>query len=176
MATVEGRDNFGEDPKFFIGEEVEKTPLFGKTTLFVIGKQNPKEILQRCLDNGIDHAYLGCANSFQPGDSNEEWGAWDHIISELIKADIWVTLDFDSGYANHDWFHDNGWNEYDKFIAMISVRLPYIKQFNYNATIKLDDKEFKASNSGVWCHNMHDLMDRRNYTDWTDYVGDKVID
>ena len=44
---VEGRDNFGEDPKFFIGVEVEKTPLFGKETLFVVGKQNPKEILQR---------------------------------------------------------------------------------------------------------------------------------
>ena len=137
MATVEGRDDFGEDPKFFIGEEVEKTPLFGKQTLFVIGKQNPKEI---------------------------------------IKADVWVTLDFDSGYANHEWFHDNGWNEYDKFIPMIAVRLPYVKQFNYNATIKLDDREFKGTNSGVWCHNLHDLMDRRNYTDWSNYVGDKVID
>ena len=176
MATVEGRDDFGEDPKFFIGEEVEKTPLFGKQTLFVIGKQNPKEILQRCLDNGIDHAYLGCANTFQPGDSNEEWEEWDHIILELMKADIWVTLDFDSGYANHEWFHDNGWNEYDKFIPMIAVRLPYIKQFNYNATIKLDDSSFKGTNSGVWCHQLHDLMDRRNYTDWSNYVGDKVID
>jgi|TARA_B110000977_G_scaffold82257_1_gene109841 hypothetical protein len=176
MGMVEGRDNFGEDPKFFIGVEVEKTPLFGKETLFVVGKQNPKEILQRCLDNEIDHAYLGCANSFQPGDSNEEWAEWDHIILELMKADIWVTLDFDSGYANHEWFHDNGWNEYDKFIPMIAVRLPYIKQFNYNATIKLDDSSFKGTNSGVWCHNVHDLMDRRNYTDWAEYIGDKVID
>ena len=173
---VENRENFGDDPKFFIGVEVEKTPLFGKETLFVVGKQNPKEILQRCLDNEIDHAYLGCANSFQPGDSNEEWAEWDHIILELMKADIWVTLDFDSGYANHEWFHDNGWNEYDKFIPMIAVRLPYIKQFNYNATIKLDDSSFKGTNSGVWCHNVHDLMDRRNYTDWAEYIGDKVID
>ena len=176
MATVEGRDNFGDDPKFFIGVEVERTPLHGMETLFVIGKQNPKEILQRCLENTIEHAYLGCANSFQPGDDTEEWEAWDHIITELIKADIWITLDFDSGYANHEWLHDNGWNEYDKFVPMIAVRMPNVKLFNYNATVKIDDSSFKGTNSGVWCHSLHDLRDRSKYTDWTDYVGDEVID
>ena len=45
--AVEGRDNFGEDPKFFVGVEVERSPLYGMPTLFVIDKQNPKEILQR---------------------------------------------------------------------------------------------------------------------------------
>ena len=34
MAKVEGRENFGEDPKFFIGKEVDKTPLHGRKTLF----------------------------------------------------------------------------------------------------------------------------------------------
>ena len=65
MAKVEGRENFGEDPKFFIGKEVEKTPLHGRKTLFVIGRQNPKEILlPRCPNNKIDHVYLGCADPF----------------------------------------------------------------------------------------------------------------
>ena len=27
MGKVEGRDNFGEDPKFFIGVEVERSPI-----------------------------------------------------------------------------------------------------------------------------------------------------
>ena len=133
--AVEGRDNFGDDPKFFIGTEVEHTPLYGKRTLFVIGKQNPKEILQRCLDNGIDHAYLGCADSFQPGDDVVEWEAWDHIIEELIKADIWITLDFDSKYCNHKWIHDNGWTDYEKFVPMIAVRMPHIKLYNYNLSL-----------------------------------------
>ena len=53
MAKVKGRENFGEDPKFFIGKEVEKTPLHGRKTLFVIGRQNPKEILSRCPNNKI---------------------------------------------------------------------------------------------------------------------------
>lgn len=176
MATVDGRENFGDDPKFFIGVEVERTPLFGKQTLFVIGKQNPKEILARCLNNKIDHVYLGCADSFQPEDDSEQWQDWDYIITQLLEADVWVTLDFDSKYCNHPWLHDNGWNEYDKFIPMIAVRMPYIKLFNYNTTVKLDDKSFKGSNSGVWCHQLHDLKDRTKYTDWSDYVGDTVID
>ena len=54
--AVEGRDNFGDDPKFFIGTEVEHTPLYGKRTLFVIGTLNPNEILHRCVDHAIDHA------------------------------------------------------------------------------------------------------------------------
>ena len=58
MAKVEGRENFGEDPKFFIGKEVEKTPLHGRKTLFVIGRQNPKEILARCLNNKIDRIWV----------------------------------------------------------------------------------------------------------------------
>ena len=174
--AVEGRDNFGDDPKFFIGTEVEHTPLYGKRTLFVIGKQNPKEILQRCLDNGIDHEYLGCADSFQRGDDVVEWEAWDHIIEELIKADIWITLDFDSKYCNHKWIHDNGWTDYEKFVPMIAVRMPHIKLYNYNTTIKLDDSSFKGTNSGVWCHTLHDLKDRTKYTDWSDYTGDEVIE
>ena len=84
MAKVEGRENFGEDPKFFIGKEVEKTPLHGRKTLFVIGRQNPKEILARCLNNKIDHVYLGCADSFQPGDDKDSWSDWDFIISTLL--------------------------------------------------------------------------------------------
>lgn len=176
MATVDGRENFGDDPIFFIGTEVEHTPLYGKRTLFVIGQQNPKEILARCLNNKIDHVYLGCADSFQPNDDIESWNGWDYIIRTLLDADVWVTLDFDSSYASHQWFHDNCWNDYAKFIPMIAVRVPNIKLFNYNTTVKLDDSSFKGTNTGVWCHQLHDLKDRSKYTDWADYVGDEVID
>ena len=175
MAKVEGRENFGEDPKFFIGKEVEQTPLKGRRTLFVIGAQNPKEILARCLNNKIDHVYLGCADSFKPT-KREDWTDWDFIITTLLEADVWVTLDFDSGFANHNYFQDYKWNENAKFIPMIAVRLPYIDKFNYNATLKLDDKSFEGTNTGVWCHQLHDLKDRSNYTDWTEYVGDEVIE
>ncbi len=59
---------------------------------------------------------------------------------------------------------------------MISVKLPYIRQFNYNATLKLDDTTWGKSNPGVWCHSLHELQQRSVYTDWKDYVGDTVIE
>ena len=69
-----------------------------------------------------------------------------------------------------------GWDEYNKFVAMISVPMPYVNQFNYNATLKIDDKAFKGPNGGVWCHQIHNLRNRSNYTDWSAYIGDEVID
>ena len=58
---------------------------------------------------------------------------------------------------------------------MISVKVPHIRLFNYNATVKVDDTGFKESNPGVWCHRLHDLMDRSKFTDWSKYTKDEVI-
>ncbi len=71
---------------------------------------------------------------------------------------------------------EGGMVEYDTFIPMISVKLPYINQFNYNATLKLDDKDFKATNPGVWSHSLHKLQDRKVFTDWSKYTKDEIID
>jgi len=92
---------------------------------------------------------------------------------ELLKNDIWVTLDYDVKY--HEIILDYGFIEYSTFIPMISVKLPYINQLGYNATLKLDDKDFKATNPGVWCHSLHELQDRKVFTDWTKYTKDEVI-
>ena len=49
-------------------------------------------------------------------DDKDSWSDWDFIITTLLEADVWVTLDFDSKYANHKWIHDNGWTDYAKFV------------------------------------------------------------
>ena len=41
------REGYTDDTKFFIGTEVERSPAYGQRTLFVIGRQNPKEIRAR---------------------------------------------------------------------------------------------------------------------------------
>jgi len=69
-----------------------------------------------------------------------------------------------------------GYNEQSKFISQISVKLPYIDHLNYNACIKIDDKDFKASNAGVWIHQVHDLQDRSKFTDWSKYENDNPVD
>ena len=58
---------------------------------------------------------------------------------------------------------------------MISVKLPYLQQLGYNAIIKLDDKDFKSTNPGVWCHNLHSLLTRETFTDWSKYTKDEVL-
>ena len=170
---MNNRDGHNDSTKFFIGTEVEHTPAHGQRTLFVVGLQPKEEILARALNNKCPHIYLGANQSFNP--SNDDWGAWDQLITSLLKDGIWVTLDFDSGYANHPWFHDNGWSEYNNFIPMISVKMPHIRLFNYNATVKIDDKGFKESNPGVCCHSLHSLQNRENFTDWSKYTSDEVI-
>lgn len=172
--SVEGRDNFGKDPKFFVGTEVEHTPMYGERTLFVIGKQNPKEILMRALNHKCKHIYLGCGYCFSP-ETEIEWDEWHHVVNYLLDVEgVWVTVDYNVKY--HEGVLEYGWNENERFISMISVPLPNIDLLNYNATVKIDDKAFKATNGGVWCHNVHELRDRSVFSKWDDYVGDEVIE
>ena len=171
---MENRDGHDDNTKFFIGTEVEHTPAYGQRTLFVVGLQPKEEILARALNNKCPHIYLGANQSFKPTDV--EWQHWDNLVTGLLKDGIWVTLDFDVSYANHEWFHDGGWCEYDNFIPMISVKIPYTRLYNYNATVKIDDKGFKQSNPGVWCHSLHSLQNRSQFTDWSKYTKDEVIE
>ena len=106
--------------------------------------------------------------------NEDNWRDWNFIVNGLLNDDIWVTLDYDSKY--HEEVLEQGWIEFNSFIPMISVKLPYINQLNYNACIKLDDKDFKASNPGVWVHSVQDLQKRNVFTDWTKYTKDEIID
>jgi hypothetical protein len=160
---------------YFIGTEVENTAMKGERTLFVVGVRPVDEIvaqLNKVGRNDIRHIYLGTSQSFTP-QSYDDWKAWDKMIMGLLGLNYWVTLDF--GVEHADTIHEEGWCENNRFIPMISVKLPYIKLYNYNATLKIDDTTWGHSNPGVWCHSLHDLMDRKVYTDWKDYVGDEEI-
>jgi hypothetical protein len=72
-------------------------------------------------------------------------------------------------------FHDGGLNEHANFIPQIRVPIPYVKLWNYNTMLKIDDKDFKATNPGVWSHSLHTLMDRSKFTDWNQYKQDKAL-
>jgi len=157
---------------YFIGTEVEHTAMKGEKTLFVVGIQPVEEIKKIAIEHNLRHLYFGTSQSFHPT-TIELWDQWDDMITPLLQSGFWVTLDFGVEYA--DEIHEEGWCEFDKFIPMISVKLPYIRQYNYNATLKIDDTTWGHSNPGVWCHQLHNLMDRTVYTDWDHYVGDTII-
>lgn len=163
-----------ENVKFFTGVEVEHTPAKGKYTLFVTGVQTVEEIEEQ-LTYQIEHIYFGANQSFPNPDINDGpvWRKWEAMILPFLKKGYLCTLDIDVKSA--EGLVEGGLVEYNNFIPMISVKLPYIQMLGYNATIKLDDKDFAASNPGVWCHSLHDLRDRQVFTDWSRYTNDEVI-
>ena len=166
----------------FIGTEVEHTPAFQQKTLFVVGL-HPWEEIDKMLNDPytsigqqpITHIYFGANQSFPKLSVNDadEWREWEDMIVECLENNFLCTLDLD--VAQVEGLVEGRLVEYRNFIPQISVKLPYLQQLGYNATIKLDDKDFKATNPGVWCHNLHDLLKRDRFTDWDKYGNDEIL-
>jgi hypothetical protein len=161
-----------ENIKFFYGTEIEHTPAHNMKTLFVVGVQPVDEIGINL--KGAEHIYFGANMSFPKllVDSNE-WKQWEDMIKYFLRLGYWCTLDVDVVCA--EGLCESGLTEYNNFIPMLSVKLPYIQQLGYNATIKLDDKDFAKTNPGVWCHSVHELMDRKKFTNWSQYTKDQPL-
>jgi len=41
--------------------------------------------------------------------------------------------------------------------------------------IKLDDADFRATNPGVWCWSVRDMIDDKHFTDWAEYGDDETL-
>ena len=91
----------------------------------------------------------------------------------LEKLPNYCTLDID--VAQVEGLLESALVEFNNFIPMISVKLPYIRLLGYNATLKIDDRDFAATNPGVWCHSLHTLQNRNKFTPWSKYTKDKTI-
>ena len=169
------RDGFDHSESYFIGTEVEHTPAFNKKTLFVIGLQDPNKINQLYLAHECEHIYFGANMSFPDIDVDQwgQWVPWESMIKPILELGYMCTLDVDVNQV--EGLLETGFTEYNNFIPMISVKLPYLHQLGYNATIKIDDKDFDATNHGVWCHSLHTLQDRKVFTPWSKYTKDTVI-
>lgn len=160
---------------FFVGSEVEHTPAYGMKTLFVTGLQ-PVEIIEDHLSKvtrkDIRHIFFGANHSFDPI-SALDWDQWESMIMHFLDKGYLCSLDIPISAVEE--FNEGGLCENDNFIPQIRVPIPYIKLWNYNTMIKIDDKDFKATNPGVWSHSLHKLMDREHFTPWDKYKGDTVL-
>jgi hypothetical protein len=164
-----------QNTKLFVGNEVEHSPVYGQKTLFVIGIQ-PQELIEAAaIAHKCTHIYFGANQSFPKLDTNSaEWTRWENMIFPFLTQAYWCTLDIDVSCV--EGLLESGLTENHNFIPMISIKLPYIQQLGYNATIKIDDKDFAATNPGVWCHSVHSLTKRDQvFTDWYKYTKDEVI-
>ena len=167
---------------FFIGNEVEHTPAFGMRTLFVTGIHNEQVIEHLLGDENalldtskhINHIFFGANHSFNPKHNDYEgWKQWEDMITYFLDQDYLCSLDIPLSAVEE--FNDGGLNDYANFIPQIRVPIPYVKLWNYNTMLKIDDKDFKATNPGVWSHSLHTLMDRSKFTDWSQYKNDIIL-
>jgi hypothetical protein len=171
MLDTEQRQNV----TYFVGTEVEHTICYGMVTLFIVGTPPLEEILEKLESNSIAHAYFGTSQSFPDIGVNdsEEWKKWDAVIIPLLEKGYWVTLDLDIRQV--EGLIESCYCEHDRFVPMISAKIPYIRQLNYNATLKIDDKTWGKTNSGVWSIPLHTLMQRQFYTHWDQYLNDTEV-
>jgi len=163
------------DITFFTGTEVEHTPAYGKKTLFVVGLQSIVHVQDWARTTGCEHIYFGANMSFPKLLANDggEWSKWETLIHYFLDKGYWCTLDID--VSSVEGLLESGFCEHNQFIPQISVKLPYLQQLGYNATIKLDDIDFEYSNPGVWCHRLRDLTTTDTFTDWDQYGKDEII-
>ena len=160
-----------ESADFFWGDEVEHTSALGMKTLFVIGYHQQAEIEQHLRPN-IRHIFFGANDSYQPR-TPADHTAWENVIQTFLDRGYWCSLDIPFQYVEQ--FHEGGLCERDRFIPIIKVPIPYIKLWNYNTCVKIDDQDFAATNPGVWVYQLHDLQARDRFTDWSAYEKDKVV-
>jgi hypothetical protein len=165
-------DGVKDDVVFFVGNEVEHTPAYGMKTLFVTGVQRIEDIELQIKNYGIRHIFFGANHSFNPN-GYDEHKQWEDMIMYFLGKDYLCSLDIPINQVEE--FHESGYCEYDNFIPQIRVPIPYIRLWNYNTMLKIDDKDFKATNPGVWSHSLHTLMDRNKFTDWAQYKNDEIV-
>jgi hypothetical protein len=174
------KDGVTDNVTFFTGIEIEHTPAFGLRTLFVTGIPTTEEI-QDWVDDfasyedkskHIKHIFFGANHSFHP-ENNLEWQRWETMITYFLDKEYLCSLDIPMSAVEE--FNDGGLNDYNNFIPQIRVPIPYVKLWNYNTMIKIDDKDFNATNPGVWTHSLHELKTRDKFTPWSAYANDTII-
>lgn len=164
--------------KYFVGKEVENTPVYDELTLFVVGvpDQNEVENVLATLPT-VAHIYFAANQSFEINQEKElydAWMEWELPIRYFLDQGYMCTLDIP--VTEMPGLLESVLVEYNNFIPMVAVRMEYVNQLGYNAVLKIDDNPEKQTNPGVWCHSVRDLMSGNTFTHWREYINDKVID
>ena len=160
-----------EGVDFFVGTEVEKTATEGMRTLFVVGNKSADEIHNLAQENACNHIYLGANHSFKTITGPEEVIILQ-TARDLLAKDYWVTIDIPQGLVIQglpSLLTDK------KFSLIYSVTVGDIMKMKGNVIVKIDDHDFKATNPGVWCWSVRDLITDEHFTDWDQYKGDKTL-
>lgn len=155
--------------RFFIGTEVEHTKFHGLKTLFVVGRKSLEDIVNLATSNNIEHIFLGANHSWPELGTVEGPKFVKHLLSVGFKVTVDCTFFEALGLSWHLEAHDN-------FCLIAQVRSPNVERLTkFNAYVKIDDNDFKATNSGVWVHDLKDILSDEHKTEWSKYTNDSII-
>jgi len=164
-------DGIKDNATFFVGEEVEKTATEGMKTLFVVGLQRTASVVRHAEKHKTKHIYFGANHSYKVLDGGEV----AQIAGQLeyfLDKDYHVTIDTNPAYRFKD---ITELLTYPKFTIVYGIRMDNIMDMKGNVVIKLDDADFKATNPGVWCWSVRDMIDDKHFTDWSEYGADETL-
>lgn len=156
--------------EFFVGTEVEKTPTQGMKTLFVVRHQHSNDIQKYATENDCTHIYLGANHCFKNFDSRDKEMLVPTIESLLENYHVTLDVPGNARLEEITQFLTNS-----KFTIVYAVPVENIMKMKGNVIFKIDDKDFKATNPGVWCWSVRDLIKEEHFTDWEEYGDDEII-
>lgn len=160
---------------YFTGIEVENTKAKGLRTLFVVGIQDPKEVVSKARQQNAVHVYLGANHSYCKDWVRMRNGFYD-MVKVCVDKGLIVSLNFwahELTQVKNDikelWTHEN-------FIPQLSISIPNINTENTYLNIKIDDNSIQQqTNKGVWCFDLYDVIKDEYVTTWNQFANDKPI-
>lgn len=159
--------------KMFVGQEVERTPHFGKQTLFVVGSPQDRVDLVTTLakTNNCQHIFFGANHSYEPSDL-EQAQAWKSAI-EKLATEFAVSVDIGSNYLHYA--YATGLHTVKDICLQIRLEIANCDNYNEFTMIKIDDRGFKQTNRGIWTVKLEDIKSIDNFTGWAEYNKDRIV-
>jgi hypothetical protein len=164
--------NTSPDYPFETGPCQDHSLAKGRRTLFVNGVQDYATIREWAIVKDVSHIHFGSDGSFHTNGVNdaEGWASWQGMIVPFLQEKWLCTLELD--LSEIEGLIEDGLCEFNNFIPLISAKVPYISLLNYNAVIKIDDRN--QSNPGVWYHRVHTLMDTDKFVPNQFFIDDEA--
>ena len=157
--------------KTFVGKEIEHTQAYGKTTLFLATNQlTTEQISDLAKANNCEAIYFGANRMYR---HNLYFQV--NQIQKLLNEGFYVTVDYP--YTMHNAVKQkfmSVWSA-EKFIPFCSIIFENSEE-DKQLCFKIDDRDFQATNKGVWSTTMEKFKQQAGYTSWEEYKSDAPLE
>ena len=160
---------------YFVGDEIEHTPNFGLRTLFIVGDQDmysKQEVIKKlATENNCQHLFFGANHSFT---TRQELQLMEfvHVLHNMSKH-YKISIDVPADLIEKAMFAHI--HEVKDICIQIRFPIPNVLKLNKFTQIKVDDRDFKATNPGVWTVPLTSMLNEKVFTPWDLYDNDEPV-